>query len=99
MAMCRDQEIPIEAHTHAMALRERCAAYGLEKGMISEEILDALGIYSTPGSISRDKLTECRQNAFLVTHNDSIGRHNESIRNSSKVHISRHESDRRTKAT
>ena len=53
--------------------------------MISEEFLDELGIYSTPGSISRDKLTECRKHAFLVTHTESIERHRESLRNRSKV--------------
>ena len=84
MAKCRDPEIPHSEHVHAMALREHCADYGLEKGMISEEFLDELGIYSTPGSINRDMLTECRQHAFLVTHQESIARHRETILNRSK---------------
>ena len=79
MAKCRDPDIPPSEHAHAMSLREHCAVFGLEKGMISEEFLDDLGIYSTSGSVRRDCLTECRQHAFLVTHIDSIARHRELV--------------------
>ena len=74
MAKCRDQNIPPNEHSHAMSLREHCAKFGLKNGNISEDFLDDLEIYSTPGTVRRDHLTECRQHAFLVTHVDSAAR-------------------------
>lgn len=76
MSKCLDH-IPPEALDHMFALRETAAAFGLAHGQITEEFLDAHNIYNTPGSTLRDNLVECRQHAFLVTHEMSVVRHRE----------------------
>ena len=47
----------------------------IRTGNICNEFLDSLGIPRTEGAVDRDNLTICRQNAFLVTHEDSIARY------------------------
>jgi hypothetical protein len=44
---------------------------------LTSDFLDELNICKTEGATVRDDLTWCRQHSFLVTHNDTIQRHNE----------------------
>jgi hypothetical protein len=55
------------------------AKYGLLHGVIREDFLDSLDIYSTPNSTVCEDLTECRMQPFLLTHADSVARHNDVV--------------------
>ena len=67
MSHCYDSEVTAEDTAGAL-----CAAHVMEHGYISEDYLDELGFYATPGSNLRDDLIECRRHAFIAIHSETV---------------------------
>ena len=64
-----------EEYTLMKEKRWEVAAMHKAAGRITNEQLDQLGIAKTEGSVDRDLLTLCRRDAEMITHIDSIARH------------------------
>eukprot|EP01034_Spumella_vulgaris_P030919 gene30919-38212_t len=69
---CSDDELK-----HMEAMVDTVVVEARRAGRITNAFLDDLKIVTTDGAIDRDELTLCRQDAQIVTHDDSIARHAE----------------------